>query len=162
MPITQYKSLILVDYKGSRVREGLPYISPVPNGAERAGDFSDRLTGQSFSPCPAPGPGESFDTGTIFDPFSTRNYTCVNPDPNTGQPVSVQLRDPISYNSQLNVIPPTIIDATGPNIANMYPMPNGPGLFHKYSSSPSRITDHDSFDIRLDHHFSEQDQILAG
>src|SRR5256886_16043079 len=94
-PIKKDKTFIFGDYQGSRVREGLPYISTVPNAAERAGDFSDRLTGQSFSPCPAPGPGESFDTGTIFDPFSTRNYTCVNPDPKTGQPVSVQLRDPI-------------------------------------------------------------------
>src|SRR5438270_948495 len=126
-PIKKDKTFIFGDYQGSRVREGVPYISTVQTAADRAGDFSDRLTGQSFSPCPAPGPGESFDTGTIFDPFSTRNYTCVNPDPNTGQPVSVQLRDPISYNSQLNVIPPTIIDATGSNIANLYPMPNGPG-----------------------------------
>src|SRR6266480_184047 len=79
-PIKKDKTFIFGDYQGTRVREGLPYISTVPNAAERAGDFSDRLTGQSFSPCPAPGPGESFDTGTIFDPFSTRNYTCVNPD----------------------------------------------------------------------------------
>src|SRR6266566_3961451 len=161
-PIKKDKTFIFGDYQGTRVREGLPYISTVPNAAERAGDFSDRLTGQSFSPCPAPGPGESFDTGTIFDPFSTRNYTCVNPDPKTGQPVSVQLRDPISYNSQLNVIPPTIIDATGSNIANLYPMPNGPGLFNNYFSSPSRMNDQDSFDIRLDHHFREPDQIFAG
>src|SRR2546429_6051699 len=82
-PIKKDKTFIFGDYQGTRVREGLPYISTVPNAAERAGDFSDRLTGQSFSPCPAPGPGESFDTGTIFDPFSTRNYTCVNPDPKT-------------------------------------------------------------------------------
>src|SRR5947209_9475398 len=161
-PIKKDKTFIFGDYQGTRVREGLPYISTVPNAAERAGDFSDRLTGQSFSPCPAPGPGESFDTGTIFDPFSTRNYTCVNPDPKTGQPVSVQLRDPISYNSQLNVIPPTIIDATGSNIANLYPMPNGPGFFNNYFSSPSRMNDQDSFDIRLDHHFREPDQIFAG
>src|SRR5437879_6428579 len=161
-PIKKDKTFIFGDYQGTRVREGLPYISTVPNAAERAGDFSDRLTGQSFSPCPAPGPGESFDTGTIFDPFSTRNYTCVNPVPKTGQPVSVQLRDPISYNSQLNVIPPTIIDATGSNIANLYPMPNGPGLFNNYFSSPSRMNDQDSFDIRLDNHFREPDQIFAG
>jgi Carboxypeptidase regulatory-like domain len=161
-PIKKDKTFIFGDYQGSRVREGLPYISTVPNAAERAGDFSDRLTGQSFSPCPAPGPGESFDTGTIFNPFSTHNYACINPDLTTGQPVTVQLRDPISYNGQPNVIPPTMIDPTGSNIVNLYPMPNNSGLFNNYFSSPSRMNDQDSFDIRLDHHFREQDQIFGG
>src|SRR5207237_1584313 len=53
-PIKNDKTFIFGDYQGSRVREGLPYISTVPNAVERTGDFSDRLTGQSLSPCPAP------------------------------------------------------------------------------------------------------------
>src|SRR5439155_7446594 len=160
-PIKKDKTFIFGDYQGSRVREGLPYISTVSNAAERTGDFSDRLTGQFFSPCDAPGPGESFDTGTIFDPFSTHSYTCVNPSPKTGQQ-TVQLRDPISYQGQLNVIPPTMIDATGSNIASLYPLPNVSGLINNYFSSPKRMNDQDSFDIRLDHHFREPDQIFAG
>ncbi|TLY67178.1 MAG: hypothetical protein E6K45_06095, partial [Gammaproteobacteria bacterium] len=35
-------------------------------------------------------------------------------------------------------------------------------MFNNYFSSPSRMNDQDSFDIRLDHHFREPDQIFAG
>jgi Carboxypeptidase regulatory-like domain len=158
-PIKKDKTFIFGDYQGSRVREGLPYISTVPNAAERAGDFSDRLTGNFFSPCNTAGPGESFDTGTIFNPFSTHSHACAD---GSG---TVLLRDPISYLGQVNLIPPTMIDAVGSNVVNLYPLPSGPNssaLFNNYFSSPSRMNDQDAFDIRLDHHFREPDQIFAG
>src|SRR2546430_8145832 len=69
-PIKKDKTFTFGDYEGSRVREALSYFSTVPEAAEAAGDFSDRLTGDTFSPCPNPVPSEKFDTGTIFDPFT--------------------------------------------------------------------------------------------
>src|SRR5436190_5619804 len=154
-PIKKDKTCIFGDYQGSRVREALSNVSTVPNAAERAGDFSDRLTGDTFSPCVNPVPSEVFDTGTIFDPFSTHNYTCANGG-------SVLIRDPISFNSQLNVIPPNMLNATGVNIANLYPLPNVADVVNNYLSNPNRVNDQDSFDIRFDHHFREQDQIFVG
>src|SRR5947207_9490516 len=50
-PIIKNKTFIFGDYEGSRLRESQPFISTVPTDAERVGDFSDRLTGDSFSPC---------------------------------------------------------------------------------------------------------------
>jgi hypothetical protein len=161
-PVKQNKTFIFGDYQGSRVREALSSVSTVPNAAERAGDFRDRLTGQTFSPCPNPAASELFDIGTVFNPNSTHSYTCVNPD-SMGQTVAIQLRDPISYNGQLNVIPPNIINAIGSNVANLYPIPPADsGLVNNYFSSPNRVNDQDSFDIRVDHRFREQDQIFAG
>ena len=154
-PIKKDKTFIFGDYQGSRVREALSNVSTVPNAAERAGDFSDRLTGDTFSPCVNPVPSEVFDTGTIFDPFSTHNYTCANGG-------SVPIRNPISFNNQLNVIPPNMLNATGVNIANLYPLPNVQDVVNNFLSSPSRVNDQDSFDIRFDHHFREQDQIFIG
>src|SRR5207237_1071191 len=154
-PIKKDKTFIFGDYQGSRVREALSNVSAVPNAAERAGDFSDRLTGDTFSPCLNPVPSEVFDTGTIFDPFSTHNYTCANGG-------SVPIRNPISFNNQLNVIPPNMLNATGVNIANLYPLPNVQDVVNNFLSSPSRVNDQDSFDIRFDHHFREQDQIFIG
>ena len=154
-PIKKDKTFIFGDYQGSRVREALSNVSTVPNAAERAGDFSDRLTGDTFSPCLNPVPSEVFDTGTIFDPFSTHNYTCANGG-------SVPIRNPISFNNQLNVIPPNMLNATGVNIANLYPLPNVQDVVNNFLSSPSRVNDQDSFDIRFDHHFREQDQIFIG
>jgi len=155
-PIRKNKTFIFGDYQGSRVREALSYVSTVPNAAERTGDFRDRLTGITFSPCPNPVASEVFDIGTIFDPFTTHDHACAD---GSG---TVSLRDPITYNGQLNVIPPTMIDATGLNIVNLYPLPNGAGLFNNYFPNPNRMNDQDSFDIRLDHRFREQDQIFAG
>jgi Carboxypeptidase regulatory-like domain len=154
-PIKKDKTFIFGDYAGSRVREALTDVSTVPNAAERTGDFSDRLTGDTFSPCANPAPSELFDTGTIFDPFSTHNYTCINGG-------TVSLRNPISYNNQLNLIPPNMLNATGQNIVALYPMPNAAGLVNNYLSNPNRVNDQDSFDIRFDHHFREQDQIFVG
>src|SRR5438876_397901 len=155
-PIKKDKTFIFGDYQGSRLREALSYVSTVPTAAERSGDFTDRLTGATFSPCPTPAPNEIFDTGTIFNPFTTQNHACAD---GSG---TVLLRDPISNGSQINVIPSTMIDRTGSNVANLYPLSNGPGLVNNYFSNPNRVNDQDSFDIRLDHRFREQDQIFAG
>ena len=54
-PIRKDKTFIFGDYQATRIREALSYVSTVPNAVERSGDFSDRLTGVTFSPCPAPG-----------------------------------------------------------------------------------------------------------
>src|SRR6184192_1984924 len=98
-PIKKDKTFIFGDYQGSRLREALSYVSTVPTAAERSGDFTDRLTGATFSPCPTPAPNEIFDTGTIFNPFTTQNHACAD---GSG---TVLLRDPISNGSQINVIP---------------------------------------------------------
>src|SRR6266446_10578807 len=57
-PIKKNRTFIFGDYEGSRLRESNPFISTVPTNAERAGDFSDRLTGDTFSPCAIPGPAD--------------------------------------------------------------------------------------------------------
>src|SRR6266571_3227304 len=155
-PIKKDKTFIFGDYQGSRLREALSYVSTVPTAAERSGDFTDRLTGATFSPCPTPAPNEIFDTGTIFNPFTTQNHACAD---GSG---TVLLRDPISNGSQINVIPSTMTDTTGSNVADLYPLPNGPGLVNNYFSNPNRVNDQDSFDIRLDHRFREQDQVFVG
>src|SRR5438477_4062972 len=110
-PIKKDKTFIFGDYQATRLREALSYVSTVPNAAARGGDFSDRLTGDTFSPCPNPTPSEIFDIGTIFDPFTP--HACAN-----GGTAAV-IRDPISFNGQLNVIPPNMLNATGVNIANL-------------------------------------------
>ena len=68
-PIQKNRTFLFGDYQGSRLRASNPFLSTVPTMAERGGDFSDRLTGQTFSPCPTPRPADTFDTGTIFNPF---------------------------------------------------------------------------------------------
>jgi hypothetical protein len=150
-PIRKNRTFIFGGYEGSRLRESQPFISTVPTAAERAGDFSDRLTGNTFSPCATPSPADTFDTGTIFDPFSTHDYTCAD-----GGVVS--LRNPISGT---NIIPAGSINAVGQNVANFYPHANLPGLTDNYLANQNHVNSQDSFDVRLDHRFRDQDQMFA-
>ena len=154
-PIQKNKTFLFGDYQGSRLRQSQPFLSTVPTAAERAGNFADRLTGQTFSPCATPSPADTFDTGTIFDPFSTNTkYPCAD-----GSVVS--LRIPVSYKGQVNVIDPNLINKVGSNIANFYPLPNLGGLANNYLLNVNNLNDQDAFDIRLDHRFREQDQIFG-
>ena len=150
-PLKKNRTFIFGDYEGSRLRESNPFISTVPTAAERAGDFSDRLTGETFSPCATPSPGDTFDTGTIFDPFSTHDYTCADGG-------TVSLRNPISAT---NIIPAASINAIGQNVANFYPAANLPGLTNNYLANQNHVNNQDSFDIRFDHRIRDQDQMFA-
>jgi hypothetical protein len=170
-PIRKDKTFIFGDYQGSRSRKGLTNVSTVPNADERAGNFTDRLTGSTFSPCPSADAAMGdpfFDEGTMFNPYSTRDFACSDG-------TIVPLRDPISYLGQVNVLPPAgfctsasppdcaNINTVGENIAKLYPSPNRPGgeFFDNYLLNPTRANDQDAFDIRVDHRLRDQDQLFA-
>jgi Carboxypeptidase regulatory-like domain len=152
LPIVKNKTFVFLDYQGTRQRQGVPFVSTVPTAAERNGDFTDRLTGESFSPCGDGGP--SFDTGAVFDPYSTTNFTCPG-----GQTIS--LRTQVSNNGVANVMNPTQINSVGQNVANLYPAPNQPGLANNYDATQKNTNDQDSGDIRVDHTFRESDQVFV-
>lgn len=163
-PIKRDKTFVFGDYEGSRLRNSAPYLSTVPLPAERSGDFRDRLTGNSFSPCATPSPADTFDTGTIFDPLLvSNNYTCVSGE-------TILLRHAIPN----NIVPPCVgttgksadggacLNAVGLAVANFYPQPTNPNLLaNNYLANQNVINDQDSFDIRLDHRFREADQIFT-
>ena len=158
-PLKKNKAFLFGDYQGSRLRESTPAISTVPTMKERSGDFTELLTGNTFSPCdqpgaPAPLSDPHFDTGTIFDPYSTTTYNCSN-----GQ--AVALRTPISNNGQVNVMPTGMINAVGRNILNVYPQPTTGDLAQNYVTGQPHSNDQDSFDVRFDYRFRDEDQIFA-
>jgi hypothetical protein len=162
-PIRKNKTFLFGDYQGSRLRASNPFLSTVPTAAERTGDFSDRLTGNTFTPCDD-GSGPSFDTGAIFDPYTTGwnpNTTTIGPYTcNDG--TTVLLRKSVIYNGQPNVFDPSRINQVGSNIANFYPQPTDPtSLTNNYLANQNQVNDQDSFDVRVDHRFREQDQIFA-
>jgi len=160
-PIRKNKTFVFGDYEGSRLRESQPFLSTVPTGAEQKGDFTDRLTSQTFSPCATSSPADTFDTGTIFDPTTIAPHTCLDG-------ASILLRQPIQYKGQINVIPPVgagvpggSIDAVGQNVAKFYPAADLPGLTNNYLANQRHVNNQDQFDIRLDHRFRDQDQVFG-
>lgn len=151
-PIVKNRTFVFGDYEGTRQRQGVPFVSTVPTTAERGGDFSGRLTGQTFYPCGEGGPG--FDTGAIFDPYSTYSYDCPGGS-------TILLRNQLSYNDQPNVIDPAKIDSVGQAVAVYYPKPTNTDLSNNYAVTQKNLNDQDSFDIRVDHHLTSADQVFV-
>ena len=57
-----------------------------------------------------------------------------------------------------------MINPVGQNIANFYPQPTNldpTALTNNYLANQNQLNDQDSFDVRLDHRFREQDQIFS-
>jgi len=163
-PIRKNKTFFFGNYEGYRLRENDPFISSVPTANERSGNFQDLLVpNQFYSPCDQQGnPGGAgdpqFQVGTIFDPYSAvQIHSCQN---GAGD---VALHTPISYNGQLNVLPPTsqYQNTVGKNVINYYPAPTGDGTTQNYIATQKRMNDQDSFDIRVDHQFRAQDLLFV-
>jgi len=157
--IIKDKTFFFVDYQGTRIRQAQTFVSIVPSLSERGGNFTDLLTGQTFSPCPTPSPADTFDTGTIFDPFSNRSYTCADG-------TNLTLRSPVQSNGQINVIPPcssatdgACLDSAALKLVQLYPAPNRSLAAGNYLSNPVARNNQDSFDVRGDHQLTGKDSL---
>lgn len=91
-----------------------------------------------------------------FSELGTAIYNPMTTDPNTG---ARQLMDPANPMT----IPANRINPVGQKIVNLYPLPNlpGAGTFDNFLLNPKLINNQDSFDIRGDHRFREQDQLFV-
>src|ERR1019366_6736918 len=158
-PIVKNKLFFFADYQGTRIRQSQTDISTVPlaleQSGERNGDFTDLLTGSQFSPCDQPGnpagPGDpQFDTGTVFDPTTTHSFACANGN-------TVLIRNPISYNGHINVIPPDRLDPAAPTGMQLFPGPAVVGAANNYLSNPGAQNNQNSCDVRVDHQPTSND-----
>jgi len=76
-PIRKNKTFWFANYEGLRQIQGLSLTSFVPTDAEKSGNFSSFLTGQSMNLCGANGPANlNFDTGQLFLPGTESLFTC--------------------------------------------------------------------------------------
>jgi Carboxypeptidase regulatory-like domain/TonB dependent receptor len=160
-PIIKDKTFFFVDYQGTRIRQSLTDISVVPpalsTSGERAGNFSDLLTGQTFSPCPNPkGADPFYDTGTIFDPFTSTPYTCAD------GVTQVTLRQAIPGNiipSCASATDGACLDPAALKLISLFPNPNTSRAAGNYLSNPVAQNNQDSFDIRGDHQLTKKDSL---
>jgi len=84
----------------------------------------------------------------IFDPLTTR------PDP--GRPgVSVRDRFPGDQ------IPSSRIDAISRGLIDLYPQPLTGGLVNNFTYTPNREQNNDTFDVRLDHRFTDANSFFG-
>src|SRR5436309_3497397 len=82
----------------------------------------------------------------IYDPLTT--------DPNTFARALINPNTPFA-------IPADRISPIGQKIIDLFPLPNLPGVANNFVLNSNRKNDQDSFDIRLDHRISDQDQFFG-
>jgi hypothetical protein len=185
-PIKRDKVFFFGDYEGTRIRQGIPYLSTVPTALERSSGYTNLSDLLSQGGTQGPDAlGRTFPLGTVFDPSSTRAVTCGVADPVTGlapactggAPTAPYVRDPIfagpenirgvtdfttaAWAPLLNQLPAGRLDANAINLLNLFPAPSLPGLFNNYASSPILKNTVNQFDVRIDANLSQKDQLFG-
>jgi hypothetical protein len=144
------KTFWFADYEGTRIRQAFPRTGTVPTPAQRASgytDFSDLIRLQSGTRTDAL--GRTFPLGTIFDPSTTRQ---VGPGP----------RDWVREPFPGNIIPRSRLNPNAVRLLDLYPDATNPNILNgNYFANRGSFTDVNSFDVRIDHNFSANDQVFG-
>ena len=136
-PIIKNKTFFFMDYQGTRIRESQTFISTVPTGAERTGDFSDLLGTD----------GQGNITGQIYDPLTTDPVT------NARTPFPGNIIPPCVGDTRRSATGGSCLDPAALNVMNLFPQPNipGAGTANNFLYNPVASNNQDSFDVRVDH-----------
>jgi len=133
-PIIKNKTFFFGDYQAGRDRRGQNELLTVPIAAFRNGDFSSALIPGAV--CLSTGTTQV--SGCVYDPG-------VNGQTATGS--RAQFAG--------NIIPQNRINPAARAILARLPLPNLPGLIDNYEATGTFVQDRDSFDIKVNHNFSE-------
>lgn len=152
-PIRKNKTFFFGYYDALRETKGLSLTNQVPTDAQKAGDFSDVLTGQTTNLCGADGPANlNFDSGRLFDPATEYRFTCPSRSASAGS--TILAGNPIPGNKI------TTLDPVALKVLAAFPEPNRPGFPNYVNQTPRRRSDN-QFGGRIDHTVSEKDQFFA-
>ncbi|MBS1810544.1 MAG: TonB-dependent receptor [Acidobacteria bacterium] len=164
-PIWKNKTFFFGDFEGSRIRQGRSITASVPTALERASgytDYSDLITRLGNRSRGTDLLGRAILQGTIFDPATTRRVTAGTIDPVTGITATGTgfVRDPFPGNK----IPANRLSASAVKLMNLYPAENfnqAGTAGNNYAAIRNLTDDANSFDVRIDHHFSERGHIFG-
>jgi hypothetical protein len=152
-PIQKDKTFFFGYYEGLREIKGLSLGDFVPTDAEKQGNFSSLLTGQTANLCGGGGPANlNFDTGQLFDPATESLYACPAGSVNFGSTVLVG--QPIPGNAITNINP------VAQKVLAAFPEPNRPGFPNFVNETPLNLRQN-QFGARLDHSFGSGDRIFG-
>ncbi len=136
---------------------GTGFTSTVPTALEKTGDFSQTLNSNGT-------------LNTIYDPSTTvsepanSSYSC--PDGKTYLTTKAgYYRCPAYYNGKYNVLNPNSLNSVAQALLALYPLPNQAGVGgsdeNNYFSSATTEDKDYSYDIRIDHRFSDKQSIFG-
>jgi hypothetical protein len=160
-PIIGGKTFFFGDYEGSLISQARTWVRSVPTALQRTSgftDFSDLISLQSGT-VGADLLGRTFPRGTVFDPATTREVRAGQVDPVTGMTAATNgfVRDPFPGNR----VPANRLSADAVRLMQLYPEPTQGGLTNNYTVNRDGTDDTHSFDLRVDHNFTNNDRFFA-
>ncbi|MCI0389576.1 MAG: TonB-dependent receptor [Acidobacteria bacterium] len=158
-PIVQDRSFFFGDFQGMRQLIGRVLTSNVPTVAQRGGNFSANLGAPLFL--------QTMTTGGVTSVSATTT--------NTGVPINVidtngatiqarvgqifRISDRRAYVG--NIIPLADFDPVARKLLDRYPVPTAAGAANNFRRIANEGTNQDQFDVRLDHRFSDRNQVFG-
>lgn len=129
-PIIRNRAFYFLNYEGVRFRSNdLTNLATVPTVAMKQGDFSGLLGARIGTDAL----GRPVYQGEIYDPSTTRQLSN-----------GTFVRDPFTYNGNLNVIPPNQLSSISAKLQTGYPAPTSPATLSNWRGPQSAKTYQDS------------------
>ena len=146
-PIKKDKTFFFIDYQAKMQRQGVPFTGFVPTPAMTTPDANGNY---NFSGDPLGiVPTNPYAGNAPFTCTSGTTPAPVNPDgTQTG-------------GTPCPVIPAALVNPIGARLIQLYPTPNASGAGFNYSNQPVRKLNQGTWDIRLDHNFTNKDSAFA-
>ena len=147
-PIRKNKTFFFLDYQAKMQREGVQFTGFVPTASMVTPDASGNY---DYSDNP-------FGT-QIINPYSGTPFQCIS-GTSTPEPVGPAGTQPAG--TACNIIPAAVVNPIGAKVVALYPTPNAnPSQGFNYANLPTRKLNEATWDIRLDHQFSEKDSAFG-
>src|SRR5262247_548727 len=160
-PVVKDRTFFFGDFQGMRQLIGRVAISNVPTLAQRGGDFSANIGAPLFLQTTTTGgvttvSATTTNTGTPINVIDTNGNTIQA---RVGQIFRIGDRRAYAGNIIPLDDPLAGVDPVARQLLARYPLPTSAGAANNFRRVANEGTDQDQFDLRLDHRFSDRNQI---
>jgi hypothetical protein len=158
-PVIKDHTFFFGDFQGMRQLIGRVVTSNVPTVAQRGGNFSSSLGAPLFL--------QSTTTGgvTTVSAVTTNTGTPINVIDTNGNTIQARIGQIFRISDRRayagNIVPLADFDPVARKLLDRYPLPTSSGAANNFRRVANEGTNQDQFDIRLDHRFSDNDQVFG-
>jgi hypothetical protein len=164
-PIQKDKTFFFLDYQAKMQRKGVPFTGLVPSTAmitpDANGDYNYSLDPNGLTRGVAqPQYGNKILFPNLTNPYASGAPLECDAAGNAIVPNAAGVQ---TGGTPCNIIPAAMVNRIGAGVISLYPAPNtsNPSLDFNYALVPVRKLNEGTWDIRLDHNFSNKDSIFG-